>query len=76
VLTSNFESTVPSLYFVGVTAANTFGPLLRFAYGAGFAAPRLSKHLARTVSHNLARRQSTPSTQSTPEHEVAEPVAR
>jgi hypothetical protein len=49
-LTANFESSVPNLYFIGITAANTFGPLLRFAFGAGFAAPRLSKHLARTAS--------------------------
>lgn len=47
-LSSNFESTVPGLYFVGITAANTFGPLLRFAFGAGFAAPRISTHLAST----------------------------
>lgn len=50
VLSSNFESSVKGLYFVGITAANTFGPLLRFAYGAGFAAPRLARHLARTAS--------------------------
>jgi thioredoxin reductase len=49
ILSSNFESTVPGLYFVGVTAANTFGPLLRFAFGAGFTARRLSGHLARSA---------------------------
>jgi len=47
-LSANFESSVKNLYFIGVTAANTFGPLLRFAFGAGFAAPRLSAHLVRT----------------------------
>jgi cation diffusion facilitator CzcD-associated flavoprotein CzcO len=47
VLSSNFESSVPGLYFVGASAANTFGPLLRFAFGARFAARRLSPHLAR-----------------------------
>jgi cation diffusion facilitator CzcD-associated flavoprotein CzcO len=46
VLSSNFESTVPGLYFVGTSAANTFGPVLRFAFGAGFAAPRVARHLA------------------------------
>jgi len=46
VLSSNFESSVPGLYFVGASAANTFGPLLRFAFGAGFTARRLSKRLA------------------------------
>jgi thioredoxin reductase len=54
VLSSNFESTVPNLYFVGVTSANTFGPLLRFAFGAKFAAPRISRHLARTASRDFS----------------------
>jgi thioredoxin reductase len=48
-LSANFESSVSNLFFVGVTAANTFGPLLRFAVGAGFAAPRIARHLQRTV---------------------------
>ena len=47
VLSRNFESSLPGLYFVGTTSANSFGPLARFAYGAGFTARRLSKHLAR-----------------------------
>lgn len=51
VLSSNFESSVPGLYFVGVAAANAFGPLLRFACGAKFAAQRVSHHLA-TSSQN------------------------
>lgn len=49
VLSSNFESSVPGLYFVGASAANTFGPLLRFAFGAQFTAKRLSKHLAKSI---------------------------
>jgi len=48
VLSSNFESSVTGLYFVGASAANTFGPLLRFAFGAGFTARRLSGHLAKS----------------------------
>jgi thioredoxin reductase len=54
VLSSNFESSVPGLYFVGVAAANTFGPLLRFAYGARFTARRLSKHLADSANKSSA----------------------
>src|SRR5207245_9629722 len=50
ILSSNFESSVPGLYFVGTAAANSFGPLLRFAFGARFAATRLTKHLARADS--------------------------
>lgn len=47
ILSSNFESSVPRMFFVGTAAANSFGSLLRFAYGARFAARRLSKHLAK-----------------------------
>jgi hypothetical protein len=75
VLSSNFESTVPNLYFVGLTSANTFGPLLRFAYGAGFAAPRLSKHLARTASRNSMGK-GYASSAPTVERETAQPVGR
>jgi cation diffusion facilitator CzcD-associated flavoprotein CzcO len=46
VLSAHFESSVPGLYFVGAIAANAFGPLLRFACGAEFAAPRLARHLS------------------------------
>lgn len=42
----NFESSVPGLFMVGLAAANSFGPLFRFACGAKFAARRLSAHLA------------------------------
>jgi thioredoxin reductase len=45
VLSRNFESSVPGLYFVGTAAANSFGPLMRFAFGADFTAKRLSRHL-------------------------------
>jgi cation diffusion facilitator CzcD-associated flavoprotein CzcO len=46
-LSPNFESTVPGLYFVGVSAAASFGPMMRFAYGAAYTARRLSRHLVR-----------------------------
>lgn len=58
VLSSNFESSVPGMYFVGASAANTFGPLLRFAFGAGFASRRLSRHLASAVARQPASRKS------------------
>jgi thioredoxin reductase len=47
VLNAHFESSVPGLYFVGALAANSFGPLVRFACGAEFTAPRLARHVAR-----------------------------
>ena len=46
ILRRRFESSVPGLYFVGVAAANSFGPLFRFAFGADYAAKRLGRHLA------------------------------
>jgi cation diffusion facilitator CzcD-associated flavoprotein CzcO len=45
-LSVNFESSIPGLYIVGSAAASSFGPLLRFAFGARFAADRVSRHLA------------------------------
>ena len=53
-LSSKFESSVPGLYFAGLAAANTFGPLMRFAFGAGFAAERLREAVARSVSWGKA----------------------
>ncbi len=53
VLSSNFESSVPGLYFVGASSTNSFGPLARFAYGAGFTSRRLSRHLAGLTSRKL-----------------------
>jgi thioredoxin reductase len=47
ILNRHFESSVPGLYFIGITAANSFGPLLRFAYGARFAAQRVARRLGR-----------------------------
>jgi hypothetical protein len=45
-----FESSIPGLHFIGTAASNSFGPMMRFAYGAGFVSRRLSRHLARTAS--------------------------
>ena len=56
VLTSTFESSVPGLYFVGISSLNSFGPLVRFAYGAKFTARRLSRQLARSAQRSIAQR--------------------
>jgi thioredoxin reductase len=47
ILSRNFESSVPGLYFVGPLAVMTFGPLMRFALGADYAGKRLARHLRR-----------------------------
>jgi hypothetical protein len=45
-LRASFESSVPNLYFTGLPAALTFGPLLRFVAGTHFAAPRVAEAIA------------------------------
>ncbi len=50
ILSSRFESSLKGLYFVGPAAANSFGPLMRFGYGAGFVCRRLVPYLARQVA--------------------------
>jgi hypothetical protein len=50
VLSSNFESSVPGLYFVGIAAANSFGPVMRFAFGSGFAARRVTNAVAKAFA--------------------------
>jgi hypothetical protein len=60
-LSRAFESSIPGLHFVGTAAANSFGPMMRFAYGAGFASRRLSAHLARTLPRGQKMPEAAPS---------------
>jgi lysine/ornithine N-monooxygenase len=46
ILSRNFQSVVPGLYFIGLASSNSFGPLCRFAYGAKFTSKRLARHFA------------------------------
>ena len=46
-LSGSFESSVPGMYFVGLPAAATFGPLMRFVCGAQLAANRVSRSVGR-----------------------------
>jgi thioredoxin reductase len=48
-LSANFESSVPGLFFVGVSAMNSLGPVFRFACGAEYTATHLSRYLARSM---------------------------
>ena len=41
-LSRGFESTVPGLFFSGLAAAATFGPMMRFVCGSCFAGPRVA----------------------------------
>jgi thioredoxin reductase len=49
VLSQNFESSIPGLYFVGLSATTCFGPVMRFVAGAKYTAPHLAKHLSRAT---------------------------
>ena len=48
-LSRSFESSVPGMFFVGLPAAATFGPVMRFVCGAGFAARQVSAAMSHTV---------------------------
>ncbi|MGB8254916.1 MAG: NAD(P)-binding domain-containing protein [Pseudonocardiaceae bacterium] len=41
----DFQSSAPELYFVGPAVAPTFGPVMRFVYGADFAARTVTRAL-------------------------------
>lgn len=45
-LDRHFQSSVPGLYFAGVSALFSFGPLLRFVCGTSFCSPVVARHLA------------------------------
>ena len=45
-LSADFESSIPGLYFAGHVSTTTFGPVMRFVFGADFTSRRISKHLA------------------------------
>jgi cation diffusion facilitator CzcD-associated flavoprotein CzcO len=47
VLGAGFRSSIPGLYFTGLPAAASYGPVMRFVCGTEFASPRLARHLAR-----------------------------
>ena len=48
ILTRYFESSVPGLYFIGPAAAASFGPMMRFTFGARYAARRLTRALVKS----------------------------
>jgi hypothetical protein len=50
VLDRGFQSSVSGLHFVGAPAAWSFGPLMRFVAGTGFAARALTRGVASAAS--------------------------
>lgn len=55
VLSSHFEASVSGLYFAGLAAASSFGPMLRFVYGVEFASKRIAGHLPVAVARRCRR---------------------
>ncbi|HET9919838.1 MAG TPA: NAD(P)-binding domain-containing protein [Ktedonobacteraceae bacterium] len=56
ILNNWFESSVPGLYFVGLSSLRSFGPLYRFVVGAKAAAPRVASAAARRATQASRKR--------------------
>ena len=54
-LSRNFETSEPGLFFVGTPSATSFGPMLRFVCGAAFAATRVSQRIVRAEAAARAK---------------------
>jgi len=66
-LSSSFEASAPDLYFLGLAAAHSFGPVMRFVDGADYSARRLVGHLlAKASGRDPRRRPSVPKFSSIP----------
>ncbi|REE97715.1 NAD(P)-binding domain-containing protein [Thermomonospora umbrina] len=60
VLSRSFESSLPGLYFAGLSSAAAFGPVMRFVHGADFAARRIAAHVAATATASSLRVRERP----------------
>lgn len=58
-LNSRFETSVPGLFIIGLASSPSFGPIMRFMYGAKHAAPVLARHL-RSSEWRLRKNQRRP----------------
>jgi hypothetical protein len=58
VLAAGFESSVPGLHFAGASAVESYGPLMRFIAGAGYAGRSITRALARRRGAQRAGRDS------------------
>jgi len=72
VLKGAFESSVPGLHFVGLSSALTYGPVMRFVYGAQHAAVTLTK-LVRSSARQRVKFSSTGARTAT---ELLNPIGR
>jgi cation diffusion facilitator CzcD-associated flavoprotein CzcO len=51
-LSASFETPVRGLFLAGISAAPTFGPLLRFVAGTPFASPRIRRGVVRSLGNS------------------------
>lgn len=58
-LNRTFETSVPGLYMIGLAAAATFGPVMRFVHGADFAARRVTRGLTAAAGSRRHYRRET-----------------
>jgi FAD-dependent urate hydroxylase len=59
-LTRNFETNVRGLYVIGPASAYSFGPVMRFVYGAKYAVPQVMRHIVRLYRADVQRRAVDP----------------
>ncbi|MGA4840250.1 FAD-dependent oxidoreductase [Streptomyces sp. G45] len=45
-LGAGYASSIPGLYFTGMLAGSSYGPLMRFVCGTEYASPRIARHIA------------------------------
>ncbi|MEJ2373983.1 MAG: NAD(P)-binding domain-containing protein [Pseudolabrys sp.] len=64
VLSTQFESSVPGLHFVGCSAVGSFGPLPRFVAGCGLAARRVTEAAAAGARRPFRRHVTRPAIES------------
>ncbi len=51
ILSDRFESSIPGLYFVGISSVSSCGPLYRFVLGTDATARRVASSVARQTAH-------------------------
>jgi cation diffusion facilitator CzcD-associated flavoprotein CzcO len=49
-LNAGFETSVPNLHIIGILSAPTFGPVMRFMFGAKHAAPMVTRAIAKRTA--------------------------
>jgi thioredoxin reductase len=59
-LTRNFETNVRGLYVIGPASSYSFGPVMRFVYGAKHAAPRVAMHINSLYRKDVKQRTGHP----------------